>query len=204
VARYQPKDRFYKKAKAEGLRARSAFKLQELLQKVGARGLNGGNVLDLGAAPGGWLQIFSRIVGPKGLVVGVDLVPIAPLAANVKTLTGDVREPATLAKLREVAPGRFAAVTSDMAPKTTGIAATDCARSLELVELAFSIAGQLLHPGGTFLAKVFMGPDLDPFVRARLQPAFEKLQRVRPEATREGSREIYLCGVGYRVPPTTT
>lgn len=206
MARYQPKDRFYKKAKAEGLRARSAFKLQELLQKVGARGLPGGTVLDLGAAPGGWLQIFSRIVGPKGLVVGVDLVAIAPLASNVKTFEGDVREPGMLARLRELAPGGFVAVTSDMAPKTTGIAATDCARSLELVEMAFSIAGQMLQPGGTFLAKVFMGPDLDPFVQATLRPAFEKIQRVRPEATREGSREIYLCGVGYRpaAGPTTT
>jgi 23S rRNA (uridine2552-2'-O)-methyltransferase len=203
MARYQPKDRFFQKAKAEGLRARSAFKLQELLQKVGARGLPGGSVLDLGAAPGGWLQIFSRIVGPRGRVVGVDLVPIAPIAPNVATLAGDVHDPAIVAKLRELAPTGFAAVTSDMAPKTSGIAATDCARSMELVELAFSIAKQQLHPGGTFLAKVFMGPDVDPFVATQLRPAFEKIQRVRPEATREGSREIYLCGVGYK-PPTTT
>jgi 23S rRNA (uridine2552-2'-O)-methyltransferase len=204
VARYQPKDRFFKKAKEEGLRARSAFKLEELLHKVGARGLRGGNVLDLGAAPGGWLQIFSRIVGPQGLVVGLDLVPIAPLAPNVKTLVGDIHDPTMLAQLQALAPGGFGAVTSDMAPKTTGIAATDCARSLELVELAFAMAGKMLRPGGTFLAKAFMGPDLDPFVKAQLQPAFEKLQRVRPEATREGSREIYLCGVGYRPPPATT
>lgn len=203
MARYERKDRFFQRAKAEGLRARSAFKLQELLQKVGARGLPGGCVLDLGAAPGGWLQIFSRLVGPKGRVVGVDLVPIAPIAPNVATLAGDVRDPTVLAKLRELAPAGFAAVTSDMAPKTSGIAATDCARSLELVELAFSIARQQLRPGGTFLAKVFMGPDVDPFVNGQLRPAFEKVQRVRPEATREGSRELYLCGVGYR-PPTTT
>ena len=204
MARYQPKDRFFKKAKAEGLRARSAFKLEELLSKVGARGLRGGNVLDLGAAPGGWLQIFARIVGPQGLVVGVDLVPIAPIGPNVKTLAGDVHDPTMLAQLQALAPGGFGAVTSDMAPKTTGIAATDCARSLELVELAFWLAGKMLRPGGTFLAKAFMGPDLDPFVKSQLQPAFEKLQRVRPEATREGSREIYVCGVGYRPPPTTT
>ena len=202
MARYQPKDRFYRKAKEAGLRARSAFKLPEILEKIGTRGLAGGALLELGAAPGGWLQVLARLAGPRGLVVGVDLVPIAPLGLAVKTLVGDVRQPAVLAELRGLAPHGFDLVTSDMAPKTTGVADTDCARSLELVGAALSVARALLKGGGTFLAKVFMGPDLDPFVTRELQPAFEKIRRIRPEATREGSREIYLAATGYR-PPTT-
>ncbi|MHB8419414.1 MAG: SAM-dependent methyltransferase [Myxococcales bacterium] len=198
MARYQPKDRFYRKAKDEGFRARSAFKLQEILERLGVRGLAGGTLLDLGAAPGSWLQVLSRIAGPRGVVVGVDLVPIAPLSANVRTLTGDARDPAMLAQLRGLAPRGYDAVTSDMAPKTTGVADTDCARSLELSAAALGVARLLLKPGGSFLAKVFMGPDLDPFVTGELQPAFEKVRRLRPEATRAGSREIYLAGVGYR------
>jgi 23S rRNA (uridine2552-2'-O)-methyltransferase len=202
MARYDPKDRFYRKAKEQGLRARSAFKLPEILERIGAHKLAGGTLLELGAAPGGWLQVLSRLAGPHGLVVGADLVPIAPLSPNVKTLVGDVREPQVLAELRALAPKGFDLVTSDMAPKTTGIADTDCARSLELVAAALRVARALLKPGGHFLAKVFMGPDLDPFVARELQPAFEKVRRIRPEATREGSREIYLAGTGYR--PTTT
>ncbi len=198
MARYQPKDRFFNKAKSEGLRARSAFKLVELLQRAGIRGLAGAPVLDLGAAPGGWLQILADLVGPRGRVVGVDLVEIAPLGPNVVTLAADMRAAETLEALRRLAPAGFALVTSDMAPKTTGIAATDCARSLDLVATALSTARVLLRPGGAFLAKVFMGPDLDPFVARELRPCFEGFRRVRPEATREGSREIYLVATAFR------
>ncbi len=204
MARYQPKDRFYKKAKEQGLRARSAFKLQELLERVGARSLAGSAILDLGAAPGGWLQILAKIAGPRGSVLGVDLVAIAPVAPNVSTLAADIRSPELKAQLRARAPRGYALITSDMAPKTTGVAATDCARSLELVGEALAVVRAQLTPGGTFLAKVFMGPDLDPFVVRELKPLFREVKRIRPEATREGSREIYLAAVGYRPPPTTT
>ena len=198
IARYQPKDRFYRKAKEQGLRARSAFKLPEILDRMGVRGLAGSALLELGAAPGGWLQVLAGLAGPKGLVVGVDLVPISPLGPNVKTLVGDARTSEVLAELRALAPRGFKLITSDMAPKTTGVADTDCARSLDLVASALGIAKALLEPGGSFLAKVFMGPDLDPWVARELQPAFEKLRRIRPEATREGSREIYLAASGFR------
>ncbi len=203
MAHYQPKDRFYRKAKREGLRARSAFKLEELLDRARPRGLAGGAALDLGAAPGGWLQLLARLVGPKGKVVGVDLVDIAPLPAPVTTFRGDAREPAVQARLRAEEPAGYALVTSDMAPKTTGIHGVDCARSLELVRAALEIAGTLLQPGGAFFAKIFMGPDVGPFVQRELTPRFERVKQVRPEATREGSREIYLVATGFRQPTAT-
>lgn len=201
MARYQPKDRLFHKAKALGLRARSAFKLAELLDRAGVGRLTGAAALDLGAAPGAWLQILARLVGPRGRVVGVDLVEILPVGPNVHTFAADAREPATLDRLRLLAPERFALVTSDMAPKTTGIHGVDCARSLELVAAALGVSVELLAPGGTLFAKVFMGQDLGPFVARELKPRFASVRQLRPEATREGSREIYLVGKGFQ--PTT-
>jgi 23S rRNA (uridine2552-2'-O)-methyltransferase len=196
MARYQPKDKYYQRAKDEGLRARSAFKLEELLDKAYPRGLAGKAVLDLGAAPGGWLQILSRRVGPRGRVVGIDLVEIRPVGPNVATWAADAREPAVLERLARDFPEGFELVTSDMAPKTTGIAAVDCARSLELVSAALGVAQRTLRPRGSFLSKVFMGPDLPGFLAAELKPRFAELRQVRPDATREGSREIYLVAKG--------
>ena len=119
----------------------------------------------------------------------------------MKTLAADARTPESFEWLRAEAPERFALVTSDMAPKTTGIHTVDCARSLELVETALSVASRLLAPNGTFLAKVFMGPDVPLFVARELKPRFRQVRQVRPEATREGSREIYLAATGFQ--PTT-
>jgi 23S rRNA (uridine2552-2'-O)-methyltransferase len=197
VARYTPKDRFFQQAKAQGLRARSAFKLDELVQRLGLRSLRGKTVVDLGAAPGGWLQVLARLVGPEGRVIGLDLVAIAPVASNVATHAVDMRDPAALAGL--ALPAQVDLVTSDMAPKTTGIHATDVARSLELVRLAFDFTRARLRPGGTFITKVFMGQGLQELERD-LKAAFLELRHIRPEATREGSREIYLAGKGLRSP----
>ncbi len=201
VARYQPKDRFYRLAKEQGRRARSAFKIEELLRRLPLEPLAGAAVLDLGAAPGGWLQVFARLAGPTGRVVGVDLEPIAAVGPNVTTLAGDLRDPAVVEAARALAPRGFALVASDMAPKTTGVHETDCARSLALVAVALSVATRALRPGGALVVKAFMGPDLDPFVARELKPRFQRVQRVRPEATRAGSREIYVGGLGWRGAP---
>jgi 23S rRNA (uridine2552-2'-O)-methyltransferase len=198
MARYQPKDKYYQRAKEGGLRARSAFKLEELLDKAQPRGLAGKVVLDLGAAPGGWLQILARRVGPRGRVLGIDLVAIRPVGPNVATWDADVRDTAVLDRITREFPEGFDLVTSDMAPKTTGVAAVDCARSLELVSAALGVAERVLHPGGDFLCKVFMGPDLPAFLSGELKPRFGDLRQVRPDATREGSREIYLVAKGLK------
>src|SRR5512138_1690144 len=194
---YDPKDFFYRKAKKAGLRARSAFKIDEILrrQKLLRRGES---VLDLGAAPGGFLQILAEVVGEKGLVVGVDLEPIRNLGkAWVRTARVDLLAPDALDRIRALHPGRFDLVTSDMAPKTIGVKITDEARSLELCRMALGVATATLKLHGAFVTKVFMGGDF-PVFKAEVAAAFERVDVVRPEATRERSYEVYVVGRGFR------
>lgn len=194
---YQPKDRFFKQAKAEGLRARSAFKIDEIARRfrIFERGQT---VLDLGAAPGGFLQILLDEVGPKGTVVGVDLVPIRPLnRPNVKTMVGDVLAPTFDAELLALHAGPFDVVVSDLAPKTTGIKATDEARSIALAEKALEVSLTRGTPKGHYVAKLFMGRDFEAF-RNAVRKAYDEVKVVRPEATRGGSMEIYLVGLVRR------
>ncbi len=194
---YDPKDFYYRKAKKEGFRARSAFKIDEILKRH--RLLRPGDaVLDLGAAPGGFLQILADAVGENGVAVGVDLEPIRNLGKRqVRTGLVDLLAPDALEKIRALHPGRFRLVASDMAPKTIGVKITDEARSLELVRMALRIAEATLEGGGAFVAKVFMGGDFPP-LKKELQARFESVQVVRPQATRESSYEVYVLGKGYR------
>lgn len=194
---YQPKDRFFKQAKAAGLRARSAFKIDEIARRFRLFE-KGQTVLDLGAAPGGFLQILLDEVGPKGAVIGVDLVAIRPLnRPNVKTMVADVLDPAFDARLLELHGGAFDVVVSDLAPKTTGIKATDEARSIALAGKALEVSITRGTPHGHFVAKLFMGRDFEAF-RAEVRKAYGEVKVVRPEATRGGSMEIYLVGLGRR------
>lgn len=194
---YDPKDFYYRRAKKEGLRARSAFKIDEILRRH--RLLAPGDaVLDLGAAPGGFLQILADAVGEKGIAVGVDLEPVRAIGKPwVRTAVVDLLAPDALEKIRALHPGRFALVTSDMAPKTIGVKVTDEARSLELVRVALHVAEATLERGGAFVAKVFMGGDF-PALKKELQARFETVQVVRPQATRESSYEVYVLGKGFR------
>ena len=186
---YDPRDRFYRKARKEGLRARSAFKLDEIQRRM--RVLRpGGRVLDLGAAPGGWCQIAAREVGPRGFVLGLDLEPIAPLPPPAETWVADAFAPELLERLRPL--GRFDAVLSDLAPKTSGIRSADEARSLELAGRALDLSRQVLKPSGFLVVKVFMGGDFEGFL-GTCRRAFEEVRVVRPEATvARGSKEVYL------------
>jgi 23S rRNA (uridine2552-2'-O)-methyltransferase len=194
---YLPKDRFYLAAKSQGLRARSAFKIEEIAQKMDLF-RPGMTVLDLGAAPGGFLQIIAREVGPKGLVIGVDLVEIRSLGLpNVKLMVADVTTPDFATKLAALTPRGIDVVTSDMAPKTTGIKTTDEARSLELCQIALTAARAHLKPGGAFLSKVFMGGDFKTFEND-VKKSFSSTKVIRPEATRERSFEVFLTAKGYK------
>jgi len=194
---YDPHDRFYRKAKAEGLRARSAFKIEELAERLGVV-KPGIAVLDLGAAPGGWLQVLGKRVGPAGLVIGVDLVEIKALSMpQVKTLVADVTAPEFAAQLEALTPRKLDLVTSDMAPKTTGIRATDEARSLALCRIALGCAERHLRSGGAFITKVFMGGDFKPFEN-EVRRRFESVKVMRPEATRDRSFEVYITARGFR------
>jgi 23S rRNA (uridine2552-2'-O)-methyltransferase len=196
---YDPKDFYYRQAKAKGLRARSAFKIEEILRRH--RLLRKGQaVLDLGAAPGGFLQILADEVGEKGVAVGVDLEPIRNLGKPwVKTAVVDLLAPDALERIRALHPGPFQLVASDMAPKTIGVKITDEARSLELVRIALAVARETLAKGGAFVAKVFMGGDF-PALKKELQGAFREVHIVRPQATRESSYEVYVLGKDYAGP----
>jgi 23S rRNA (uridine2552-2'-O)-methyltransferase len=159
-------------------------------------------VIDLGAAPGGFLQIIARAVGPSGWVLGVDLVPIATFPeANIKTLQGNLLEEGFDRVIQGAVQGRRPdLVTSDMAPKTSGVRTVDESRSLELCRMALEVAKRHLKPGGAFVCKVFMGQDFKEFER-EVRKAFAEAQIIRPKATRERSIEVYVVGKGFRGPP---
>ena len=194
---YDPKDFYYRKAKKAGLRARSAFKIDEILNRHRLLG-KGHAVLDLGAAPGGFLQILAEAVGETGVAVGVDLEPIRNLGKPwVRTAVVDLLAPDAIAKIRELHPGRFHLVTSDMAPKTIGVKVTDEQRSLELVRMAMSVAVETLERGGAFVAKVFMGGEF-PVLKKEFAARFDQVVVARPQATRESSYEVYVVAKGFR------
>lgn len=188
---YNPRDRFYEQARKQGLRARSAFKLEEIQKRFRVLRL-GGRVLDLGAAPGGWCQIAAREVGAKGFVLGVDLEPIAPLPPPSQTWVADAFSVELLARLRLEGRAPYDAVLSDLAPKTSGIHGVDEARSLELAGRALALSLQVLKPAGSLVVKVFMGGDFEAFLRTCKQ-TFRQVRVVRPEASvSRGSKELYL------------
>jgi 23S rRNA (uridine2552-2'-O)-methyltransferase len=194
---YRRKDPYYRRARTEGYRARSAYKLAELSDRF--RLLRRGDlVVDLGAWPGGWLQVALERVGPEGAVFGVDAVEVEPLSArNVHLVTGDVRDPATVRELGRRIGRPADIVLSDMAPKLTGVGGTDEARCAELVDAVAAALPTLLRPGGLVLTKVFMGPGYEAALRT-LRGLFAEVRVTRPEATRHGSAELYAFGRGYR------
>jgi len=154
----------------------------------------GQRVLDLGAAPGGFLQVLAKEVGPSGKVVGVDIVPIRPLPLpQVSTVAMDVHSTQMEAFLEGLGFA-FHGVISDMAPKTTGIKVTDEARSLALAERALELACRCLLPRGHFVAKLFMGRGFEEFRKAVLEE-FSKVKMLRPKATRSASFEVYVVGL---------
>ena len=194
---YEPKDAFYRKAKKEGYRSRAAYKLLELNQRFRVI-KRGDRVVDLGAAPGGWLQVAAELAGANGKVVGVDLQPIAPFREpNLIVLQGDIMSAGCIEKIRETLVAPAHCVLSDVSPRLTGIRDADVNRSVELARIALQAACDLLAPGGNFLVKIFMSEELGA-LSAAFKERFRSVDRTRPEATRKGSSEIYLCARGYR------
>ena len=196
MARYHHRDRFYRKANQLGLPSRAAFKLEELLTRFKLVG-EGDRVVDLGCAPGGWLAILARVVGSRGMVVGIDLAVCPRAAANVITIDGDVADAEIRLKVAEALGGAADLVTSDLAPKLCGIVARDQAKSQELLEAALSLAHPLLKPGGAMIAKVFMGPGFKE-MRTLFAGDFARLDTVRTSATRPGSSELYLVARSFQ------
>lgn len=192
MARYERKDHYYQLAKASGRASRASFKLEELQQRYRLV-RPGDRVVDLGCAPGGWLQPLANWVGPAGRVLGIDLEPITiPLPDQVRCLQGDIADLVTqIEPLQAALGGPAQLVLSDMAPHTTGTRFQDQVRSAALVEFAWDLAQVLLQRGGHFVAKYFEGPDMVP-LRRRLQTAFTKVATFSPQATRKGSFEKYV------------
>ena len=195
--KYQRKDAHYRRAKAEGFRARSAYKLAELDDRYQLFA-KGDRVADLGAWPGGWLQVAVERIGPTGRVVGVDLTPLEKLpAGNVKLLVGDVRDPDLPARVGGLLGGPADVVISDVAPKLTGVRDTDEARCAELVGAVLDAVPRLAKPGATALVKLFMDAGYREHV-ARMRTMFREVKTTRPEASRRGSSELYAVAHGLR------
>lgn len=193
---YDPHDRYFKKAKQEGYRSRAAYKLLELQQRYRLMG-PGDAVVDLGAAPGGWLQVAGKFVGQSGKVIGVDLQPIKPFnERNIIVLKGDIFSAEIKQKIKELIGGPADSVISDLAPKLSGIRDADIARCMELNQMALDIAVNLLRPGGKLLIKSFISNELHSFTAA-LKRYFSTVQRTKPEATRQGSSEFYFYAKGF-------
>ena len=187
-------DEYFKRAKREGYLARSAYKLLEIQERKRVL-RRGDRVLDLGCAPGSWLQVAEELVGSGGAVVGVDLTPVrGEFGPNVRTVEGDVFEvePGDLLP----AGGRFDVVLSDMAPATAGDV-SDHFRSVELCERVLDLAPGVLKPGGNVIMKVFEG-EAYPALLRRASGLFRECKGYKPRATREVSREMYVIGSGFR------
>jgi 23S rRNA (uridine2552-2'-O)-methyltransferase len=194
----QLNDPYVQQAKRDGYRSRAAYKLLEIdkryrILKPGQR------VLDLGAAPGGWAQVAAAKVGVeagKGKIVGIDLLPIDPLA-GVHFEVLDFLAPEAPARLKELMGAPADLVLSDMAANTTGHKKTDHLRIMGLLELAIDFACEVLAKDGAFLAKVFQGGTEGELLR-RLKTDFTAVHHVKPEASRQGSAELYVLATGFR------
>jgi 23S rRNA (uridine2552-2'-O)-methyltransferase len=190
----QAQDKFFRRAKAEGYRARSAYKLLEIAKKYRLL-RDGQTVLDLGAAPGSWSQVAYERVGQTGKVVAVDLQPILALP-GVPAVVGDIREAATIDAALALLGKPADLVLSDVAPQASGILVTDQARAIELATEALGVARRALRPGGAFVVKVFRGEDFDQLLN-RVRRGFKTVNVAIPEATREESREAYIVARGF-------
>ncbi len=189
-------DPYVKRAQAEGMRSRAAYKLQQLAERDQLL-KPGMVVIDLGAAPGGWSQVAGRAVGTTGRVIAVDLLDMTPVA-GVRFIQGDFGEDAVLAEVEKLLAGSGVdLVLSDMAPNISGVAGVDQARSVGLAELALDFAVNHLKPQGNFLVKVFQGSGFDALL-ADIRQKFVKVMIRKPEASRSRSNEVYVVAKGRK------
>lgn len=188
-------DRYFQKAKQDGYRARSAYKLTQIQDKFHIIH-RGDVVIDLGAAPGSWSQVAAKLVGTEGQVVAVDLQPMDPIS-GVEIVRGDMLDPNVQARVKALVDGKADVVLSDAAPSTTGIKLRDHMRSIELARTAFGIARELLVNKGSMVLKVFEGEDF-PVLLRDVKRAFRRAQGHKPAATRDESWEMFVVARGYQ------
>lgn len=189
-------DPYVKMAQKDGYRSRASYKLLEIQEKD--RLLRPGiTLLDLGAAPGGWSQVASRVIGEKGRIIASDILPMDSIA-DVHFIQGDFTEDAVFEAILAAIDGHpVDLVISDMAPNMSGTPAVDQPRAMYLCELALDMATRVLRPGGDFLIKVFHGEGFDDYYR-QMRDQFDKLLTRKPGASRDRSRETYLLARGFK------
>jgi 23S rRNA (uridine2552-2'-O)-methyltransferase len=194
-------DPYVKQAQKDGYRSRASYKLLQLNEKD--RLLQPGMlVVDLGSAPGGWSQVAGNLVGARGKVVATDILPMEPVK-NVEFVQGDFREDAVLEQILALLGNRKPdLIISDLAPNISGIAMSDQAASMYLVELALELARQVLKSKGTFVAKVFQGAGSEAYLK-ELRRSFEKLMIRKPAASRPKSNEVYVVARGFKAGATS-
>jgi len=189
-------DAYVQRAKADGYRARAAYKLLEIDErdKLLRPGMI---VVDLGAAPGSWCQVAAKRLSGRGRVIALDLLPMEALA-GVEVIQGDFHDDEVLRRLESRLEGRQAdLVLSDMAPNMSGVATVDQARAYALADLALEFALEHLAPGGRFLVKVFQGAGFDDY-RDRLRESFSSVAVRKPKASRDRSSEVYFLAAGRK------
>ena len=191
------RDYYYQKAKAENYRSRATYKLSQAAKKYHFI-RRGDVVVDLGAAPGGWIQAARKIAGKTGFVLGVDLKPIEPFPQEyVRTVVGDFTEPQTLQLITDFLPRKADVVLSDASPNISGIWEVDNARQIDLANQALNIALSVLRPSGNFFVKVFEGDMLPGFVKT-VKKHFAAVKFVKPKASRAKSSEMYLLALNLK------
>lgn len=188
---------YYKKAKAENYRSRATYKLAQTINKY--HFIKYGNVVvDLGAAPGGWIQAARKAAGKKGFVLGVDLKPIAPFEQSyIRTIVCDMTEPEAINQIMSFLPGKADVVISDMSPNISGVWEVDHARQIDLATKALEVAKQILCPNGNFFTKLFEGDLSNQYIEL-VKQSFEEVKLVKPPASRSKSSELYLLALGLK------
>jgi len=191
------RDYYYKKAKAENYRSRATYKLSQTAAKYHFI-RKGDVVVDLGAAPGGWIQAARKMVGKKGFVLGVDLKSIAPFPQEyVRTIVADITEPETPQQILDFLPRKADVVISDASPNISGVWEVDHARQIDLAAQALKIALSILRPSGNFFVKVFEGDMLADFVKT-VEKHFVTVKVIKPKASRAKSSEMFLLAMNLK------
>jgi len=192
------RDYYYRKAKVEKYRSRASYKLLQVIEKYHFI-KEGDVVVDLGAAPGGWLQVSSNVVGDSGYVLGIDIKPIEPLPIeNIQTMIGDITEPYIVEKIKGFLPRKADVVISDVSPNISGVWEVDHAKQIDLAFYSLNIATKILKPKGSFFVKIFQGDLMQDFMK-EMKKNFEKVKIIKPKASKAESSEIYILGQTLKI-----
>ena len=189
-------DPYVKQAQKDGYRSRASYKLLEVQEKYKLI-RPGMSVVDLGAAPGGWSQVTSRLIGGQGRLIASDILEMDSIP-DVTFIQGDFTQDEVLARILEaVGNSQVDLVISDMAPNMSGTPEVDMPKAMFLCELALDLAERILKPGGNFVIKIFQGEGFDTYLKDARQK-FDKIQMIKPDSSRGSSREQYMLAWGYR------